>query len=63
MLYGDAQVSFDNGDGGCNCSDGDSCDDRAWAHDHDNDHAYDALVVSVDGVHHGVEATEVGAAD
>jgi hypothetical protein len=63
-LSGDAPVSCDNGDGGYNCSDGDSYDDSAGnAHDHDNDLADGALVALVDGVHHDVEAAEVGAAD
>ena len=50
MLSHDAPVFCDNGDGRCNCSDGDSHDDSACcAHDHDNNHANGALAASADG--------------
>jgi len=61
-LCDDAPAFCEHGDGGCNCSDDDSCDDSVWVHEHDNNHGDDAWVVSADGAHHDVVATEAGAA-
>jgi hypothetical protein len=60
MLCDDAPVFHDNGDGGgCNYNDHDSA---CNAHGHDGNHACGAWVVSADGAHHDVVATDAGAA-
>jgi|GEM_PF-5358360 len=63
MLSDDAPALCDDGDSGCNCSDDGGYNRVCNAYDHGNDHVHGALPVSVNGVHHDVEASVVRAAD